>query len=37
MILEAVDFPFVLPVGDLSKYVKGRSDKMKMKSEREMV
>jgi len=34
MILEAVDFPIVLPVGDLSKYIRGRSEKIK--SEREM-
>lgn len=29
MILESVDFPFSLPVGDLSKYIKGKSDKEK--------
>jgi len=29
MILEAVDFPFVLPVGDLSHVIKGRSQKEK--------
>ncbi|CAK4031258.1 GPR1 FUN34 -class plasma membrane [Lecanosticta acicola] len=34
LILEAVDFPVVLPVGDLTKYVKGRSEKVK--NEREM-
>ena len=34
LILESVDFPVTLPVGDLSKYVKGKSDKAK--SEREM-
>ena len=27
MILDAVDFPLVLPVGDLSHIVKGRHDK----------
>lgn len=34
MILEAVDWPFSLPVGDLSHFIKGKSQKMK--SEREM-
>ncbi|KAK5111950.1 hypothetical protein LTR85_011697 [Meristemomyces frigidus] len=29
MILEAVDFPIALPVGDLSRFIKGRSEKMK--------
>ncbi|KAK6442178.1 hypothetical protein LTR95_001587 [Oleoguttula sp. CCFEE 5521] len=29
MILEAVDFPISLPVGDLSKYIKGKSEKAK--------
>lgn len=29
MILESVDFPFSLPVGDLSKYIKGASEKIK--------
>lgn len=29
LILESVDFPLTLPVGDLSKYVKGKSDKAK--------
>jgi len=33
MILDAVDFPLVLPVGDLLKYVKGRSER---KAERDM-
>ncbi|RMZ30658.1 hypothetical protein D0859_05247, partial [Hortaea werneckii] len=27
-LLEAVDFPYLLPVGDLRKYVKGRSEKL---------
>jgi hypothetical protein len=27
MILDSVDFPLSLPVGDLSKYIKGRSKK----------
>lgn len=36
MILEAVDFPIVLPVGDLSKFIKGRSELKKEKSDREM-
>ncbi|KAK5715604.1 hypothetical protein LTR15_010249 [Elasticomyces elasticus] len=27
-LLEAVDFPYVLPVGDLSKYVKGRTESL---------
>lgn len=34
MILESVDFPIVLPVGDLTKYFKGRAERQK--SEREM-
>lgn len=29
MILEAVDFPIALPVGDLSRFIKGRSEKAK--------
>lgn len=29
MILESVDFPIALPVGDLSKFIKGRSEKNK--------
>ena len=29
LILDSVDFPFSLPVGDLSKYIKGKSDKNK--------
>lgn len=29
MILESVDFPLYLPVGDLSKYIKGASEKAK--------
>lgn len=37
MILEAVDFPIVLPVGDLSKTIKGRSEMLREKSQREMV
>lgn len=37
MILESVDFPLVLPVGDLSHFIKGRSEMSKeKKSEREM-
>lgn len=35
MILEAVDWPFSLPVGDLSHLIKGRSEKIK--EERNMV
>ncbi|KAK3676668.1 hypothetical protein LTR78_003443 [Recurvomyces mirabilis] len=35
MLLDAVDFPLVLPVGDLTKYVKGRNDK-KMKDAEHM-
>ncbi|KAI7637606.1 hypothetical protein KC319_g14989, partial [Hortaea werneckii] len=27
-LLEAVDFPYLLPVGDLKRYVKGRSEKL---------
>lgn len=27
MILDSVDFPIALPVGDLSKYIKGRAKK----------
>ncbi|EME38819.1 hypothetical protein DOTSEDRAFT_66810 [Dothistroma septosporum NZE10] len=34
LVLESVDFPISLPVGDLSKYIKGKSEKAK--SEREM-
>jgi hypothetical protein len=30
-ILDAVDFPFVLPVGDLSRYIKGRNEKTLLK------
>ncbi|KAK1067439.1 hypothetical protein LTR33_011363 [Friedmanniomyces endolithicus] len=29
MLLEAVDWPFSLPVGDLSTMIKGKSDKLK--------
>lgn len=36
MILESVDFPIALPVGDLSKYVKGRTELQKAKTDREM-
>lgn len=36
MILEAVDFPISLPVGDLSHFVKGKSEKL-LKSQREQV
>lgn len=33
MILESVDFPFSLPVGDLSKYIKGASEKAKAQNQ----
>ncbi|CAK1361529.1 Protein alcS [Cercospora beticola] len=33
MVLESVDFPIALPVGDLTKYVKGRSEKLKSAAE----
>lgn len=36
MILESVDFPVTLPVGDLSKFIKGASEIKKEKSRREM-
>lgn len=29
MILEAVDWPFTLPVGDLSRMIKGKSARVK--------
>lgn len=32
--LLSVDFPFELPVGDLSTVIKGRSDRSKRKAER---
>ena len=32
--LLSVDFPFELPVGDLSTVVKGKADRSKRKSER---
>lgn len=32
-ILLSVDFPFELPVGDLSTVIKGRSDRSKKKAE----
>ncbi|KAF2152128.1 hypothetical protein K461DRAFT_322226 [Myriangium duriaei CBS 260.36] len=35
VMLAAVDFPFVIPVGDLSTIVKGASEKAKAKAERE--
>ncbi|PPJ50841.1 hypothetical protein CBER1_07282 [Cercospora berteroae] len=33
MVLESVDFPIALPVGDLTKYVKGRSERLKSAAE----
>ena len=35
LMLESVDFPFSLPVGDLSSIVKGKSERMKIKREKE--
>ena len=34
ILLASVDFPFVLPVGDLSTVIKGASDRAKAKKER---
>lgn len=30
-LFEAVDFPFALPVGDLSKFVKGKQERVEQK------
>jgi len=37
IMLAALDFPFQIPVGDLSTMIKGASERAKAKSEREMV
>ena len=34
-LLEAVDFPVTLPVGDLSKIIKGKSELAKAKAHRQ--
>jgi len=34
-LLEAVDFPLTLPVGDLSKIIKGKSEKKALREKRD--
>ena len=34
-LLDAVDFPITLPVGDLSKIIKGKSEKAALKKKRD--
>lgn len=33
-LLEAVDFPITLPVGDLSRYIKGKKEREQLVKER---
>ena len=34
-LLEAVDFPITLPVGDLSKVIKGKTEKLAQQTKKE--
>lgn len=35
LVLDSVDFPFALPLGDLSSIIKGRSDRERAKASKE--
>jgi len=37
IMLAALDFPFQLPVGDLSGFIKGKSERLALKGQKDMV